>query len=195
MFSGIGKYYAEHSIIENPEDIFFLELSEVTGTIDGTLTVQNIKELISLRKIEYTRYAAFDLPNRFVTHGPVYWNNEYVNEQNDEKDIYSKQLNGIGCSSGVVEKTAKVIISPNNNTWLNGEILVTERTDPGWIPLYPSISGLLVERGSLLSHSAIVAREMGIPTVVGIPNLTKIIKNGARIRMDGKSGIVQILES
>ena len=130
-----------------------------------------------------------------MTQGPVYWNNEYVDTQSNAKDVSNSQLNGIGCSPGIVEKTVKVIISPNNSTRLNGEILVTQRTDPGWIPLYPSISGLLVERGSLLSHSAIVAREMGIPTVVGIPNLTKIVKNGARVRMDGKRGTVQILES
>ena len=195
MFFSIGKHYTKHSIIEKPEDIFYLELDELLGTIDGTLTTQNLKNLIVLRKTEYRRYTTVDLPNRFVTQGPVYWNNEYVDTQSNAKDVSNSQLNGIGCSPGIVEKTVKIIISPNNNTRLNGEILVTQRTDPGWIPLYPSISGLLVERGSLLSHSAIVAREMGIPTVVGIPNLTKIIKNGMRVRMDGKSGTVQILES
>jgi pyruvate,water dikinase len=72
---------------------------------------------------------------------------------------------------------------------LNGEILVTPRTDPGWVPLYPSVSGLLVERGSLLSHSAIVAREMGLPAIVGIANLTATLKTGMRIRMDVRSAL------
>lgn len=195
MFYNIGIHYTQYSIIEKTEDIFYLELDELSGAVDGTLTTQNLKSLISLRKTEYKRYTTVDLPNRFVTQGPVYWNNEYADKHSDAKDISNSQLNGIGCSPGIVEKIVKVITSPNNNTRLNGEILVTQRTDPGWIPLYPSISGLLVERGSLLSHSAIVAREMGIPTVVGIPNLTKIIKNGMRVRMDGKNGTVQILES
>jgi len=88
----------------------------------------------------------------------------------------------------------KVILNPGDNLELNGEILVTARTDPGWVPLYPAISGLLVERGSLLSHSAIVAREMGIPAIVSIPGLTKTLKTGMRIRMDGKSGTITILE-
>jgi pyruvate,water dikinase len=67
---------------------------------------------------------------------------------------------------------------------------VAARTDPGWVPLYPSVSGILIERGSILSHSAIVAREMGIPAIVGIPNLLDSIKNGDRIHMDAALGVV-----
>ena len=72
-------------------------------------------------------------------------------------------------------------------------MLVTESTDPGWIPLYPSISGLLIERGGLLSHSAVVAREMGVPTIVSIPNLMQHIEDGAQITMDGSTGTIQVL--
>jgi pyruvate,water dikinase len=73
-----------------------------------------------------------------------------------------------------------------NLACLDGEILVAERTDPGWVPLYPSVSGLLIERGSILSHSAIVAREMGIPTIVGITGLVGTLK------MDGGAGTVRV---
>jgi pyruvate,water dikinase len=77
---------------------------------------------------------------------------------------------------------------------LRGEILVTERTDPGWVPLYPSCTGLLVERGSLLSHSAVVARELGLPTIVGISGgLLQKLENGFRVRMDAGRGEVRIL--
>ncbi|MEO5668485.1 MAG: PEP-utilizing enzyme, partial [Bdellovibrionota bacterium] len=69
----------------------------------------------------------------------------------------------------------------------------TPRTDPGWVPLYPSVSALLVERGSLLSHSAIVAREMGLPAIVSIKGLTKTLKSGMRVRIDGKRGTIKIL--
>ncbi|MBU0482951.1 MAG: hypothetical protein KKB30_00350 [Proteobacteria bacterium] len=75
---------------------------------------------------------------------------------------------------------------------LNSEILVAGRTDPGWVPLYPAVSGILIERGSILSHSAIVAREMGIPTIVGIPNLMHTLKDGQNITMDGATGKVII---
>jgi pyruvate,water dikinase len=84
--------------------------------------------------------------------------------------------------------------SPQDNLELNGEILVTPRTDPGWVPLYPSVSALLVERGSLLSHSAIVAREMGLPAIVSIKGLMQTLKPGMRIRIDGKKGSIYILD-
>jgi len=91
-----------------------------------------------------------------------------------------------------VEGRAKVILSPKDNIELNGEIIVAERTDPGWVPLYPSASGLIIERGSVLSHSAIVARELGLPTIVGIKNLTKLVKDGQIIKMDAGKGIVYL---
>jgi len=74
-----------------------------------------------------------------------------------------------------------------------GTILVTERTDPGWILLFPAAAGLLVERGSLLSHAAIVTRELGIPAIVSIPGLTQWLQNGDRIEFDGSTGWIQRL--
>jgi pyruvate,water dikinase len=195
MFYSIGKQYAEISIIDRAEDIFYLELNELKGTVEGTLTIQNLKDLILLRKKEYERYTNTELPNRFITEGLVYWNNEYTESNNVSKNSNGNELHGVGCSPGILKGMSKVIFTLNNDTRLDGEILITERTDPGWIPLYPSISGLLIERGSLLSHSAIVAREMGIPTIVGIPNITKIVKNGEKIIMNGKTGVIQIIST
>jgi pyruvate,water dikinase len=74
-----------------------------------------------------------------------------------------------------------------------GEILVAPRTDPGWVALYPAISGLLVERGSVLSHSAIVAREMGLPTIVGVQGLCARLGAGQRVKMDGGTGRIELL--
>jgi pyruvate,water dikinase len=104
-------------------------------------------------------------------------------------------LRGTGCSPGIVTGTVKVIRTPREDVSLNGEILVAERTDPGWVPLYPSVSGLLIERGSILSHSAIVAREMGIPTIVGIPGLVATLQTGQTVTMDGGAGVVRLLQS
>ena len=95
--------------------------------------------------------------------------------------------------SGVVEAAVRLLIRPDDDLSINGQILVTLRTDPGWAPLFPTASGILVERGSTLSHTAVVARELGIPTVVGIPNLVKILINGERVRMDGARGVVERL--
>ncbi|MEC9465906.1 MAG: PEP-utilizing enzyme, partial [Myxococcota bacterium] len=77
---------------------------------------------------------------------------------------------------------------------INGKILCTVRTDPGWAPLFPTCGGVLVERGSTLSHSAVVARELGIPAVVGVPGLTEILTDGERVRLDGEKGTVERLE-
>ncbi len=86
------------------------------------------------------------------------------------------------------------MVSPGNDLQtLRGCILVAERTDPGWISLYPLVSGILVERGSLLSHSAVVAREMGIPTIVAVRGLTQRLRSGMHVRMDGREGTIEIL--
>ncbi len=87
-----------------------------------------------------------------------------------------------------------VISDPRDDVRLEGEILVAERTDPGWVPLYPAVSGLLIERGSILSHSAVVAREMGIPTIVGITGLIATLESGQHVTMDGSAGTVKIDE-
>ena len=106
----------------------------------------------------------------------------------------SYDLKGIPCCPGIVEAKVKVISSLSDNMTLDGEILVAEFTDPGWTPLFPNASAILVERGSLLSHSAVVAREMGIPAVVGIKGLMKSMKTGMKVRVDGKNGTIKILE-
>jgi pyruvate,water dikinase len=93
----------------------------------------------------------------------------------------------------LVEETVVIRHDPGDGLSLGGQILAAPRTDPGWVPLFPSISGLLVERGSLLSHSAVVAREMGIPTIVGIRGITQMLEDGERIRMDGRAGTVERL--
>ncbi|HEC72525.1 MAG TPA: phosphoenolpyruvate synthase, partial [Thermoplasmatales archaeon] len=128
-----------------------------------------------------------------VTYGIV--NNQNICEKNDFTNVSKQEkhiLKGISCCPSIVKGKAKVILSPKNNVELNGEIIVAERTDPGWVPLYPSASGLLIERGSVLSHSAIVARELGLPTIVGIKNLTKLVKDGQIIKMDAGKGIVYL---
>ncbi len=102
-------------------------------------------------------------------------------------------LTGVGCCPGIVSGIAQTIRDPASDTYFAGDILVAERTDPGWVPFFPAFSGILIERGSVLSHSAIVAREMGIPTIVGISGLTQRLKSGQRVKMDGRSGTVEIV--
>jgi pyruvate,water dikinase len=105
--------------------------------------------------------------------------------------VSGDQRKGLGCCPGVVRGPVRVITDPRNATLKMGDILVAERTDPGWIMLFPSASGLLVERGSLLSHSAIVAREMGIPAIVSLTGVTRWLKDGDQVELDGSTGVVR----
>jgi pyruvate,water dikinase len=86
-----------------------------------------------------------------------------------------------------------VLASPHAERLEPGEILVARHADPGWVTVFPLAAGILVERGSALSHSAIVARELGIPTIVGIPGLTEAVRDAAEVEMDGATGTVRLL--
>ncbi len=196
MFRNMGAKFAQMGALDDGEDIFYLELGEIVGVHNGTLTCQNLKALAELRKREYRSYEDLEPKIRFQTRGPVYWRNQYLDvpEVPKMEEGADYDLKGLACCPGVVEGTVKVVHSPADDMSMNGEILVAKRTDPGWVPLFPSASALLVERGSLLSHSAIVAREMGIPAVVGIAGLLTTLKSGMRVRMDGTAGTVKILE-
>lgn len=194
IFQHIGEDMSQIGAINHPRDVFWLSIEEIMGVYNGTLPSYDIISFIELRKKSYGNFET-EPDSRIMTRGAVYWKNSFIKEV--EIPNYAGQdfdLQGLPCCPGIIEGTVKVISSPKDDLSLNGEILVADRTDPGWVPLYPSISGLLVERGSLLSHSAIVAREMGIPAIVSIPGLTKKLRTGMRVRLDGKLGTIKILQ-
>ncbi len=191
MFQSIGATFAAWDVLDDSQDIFYLNLEEIWGYIQGTATSTNLKGLAALRKAEFDRYRQEDVDDRFKTFGTVHHANHFEGDRSSEPDD-PNLLKGISCCPGVVKTTVRVIRSPEDDMSLNGQILVAERTDPGWVPLYPAASGLLIERGSILSHSAIVARELGLPTIVGIKNLTKRVKDGQLVEMDARLGIVRL---
>ena len=193
LLNAVGETFASEQLIHHPEDIYYLTIDEVWDYVKGTAVSTNLRGLIDLRKSEFNQYRESDRSpdDHFETYGMAYNRNLFRNpEQAAETRAEDGSLRGIGCSPGTVEGTARVIHSPRDDVSLNGEILVAARTDPGWVPLYPSVSGILIERGSILSHSAIVAREMGIPAIVGIPNLLVSIQDGDTLSMDASAGVV-----
>lgn len=199
MFYGMGRDFANRRIIDNPEDVFYLSLDELKGSLEGTNSIQNLAKVVQVRKEEYAQYASGEEPAaRFHTRGLCYWQNRHFPLEEkieiDTSNLLPNQLKGIPCCPGIIEGKVKVILDPNDDMELKGEILVAYRTDPGWIPLYPSASALIVERGGLLSHSAIVAREMGLPAIVSVKGLIKKLKSGMTIRMNGETGLIEILE-
>jgi len=195
LIRSLGRRLAEAGEIDAPEDVFYLTLDEVHDFVFGTAVTTDLRGLVMLRRREFRGYRAETerIPDdRFVTYGMVYHRNRFRQRQRPGagKDGV---LRGIGCCPGTVTGPVKVILSLSGDARISGEILVAGRTDPGWVALYPAVSGLLIERGSILSHSAIVAREMGIPTIVGIPGLTATLQTGQRVTMDGAAGTVRVL--
>jgi pyruvate,water dikinase len=197
VMRALGQQLAAESILDDREDVFYLTLDELWDFIKGTAVTTNLRQLAALRRAEFDGYRDEQTPapdERFDTYGMVYHYNTFESRGEQVQQPADGSLRGIGCCPGEITGTVKVLRTPTDDMNLSGEILVAERTDPGWVPLYPAVSGILIERGSILSHSAVVAREMGIPTIVGITGLLKTISTGDRITMDGTAGTVEVLE-
>jgi phosphohistidine swiveling domain-containing protein len=192
MMLEMGKKLANVNLIDNERDIFYLKQNEIFNCITKGKNCQKLKDYINEQKLEYENYKKINLPERIKTEETtidfsIFHTNKQINEE-------IKELKGIACSSGIVKGRVTVIHSPDEIESLNNTILVTSSTDPGWVVLFPSALAIVVERGSLLSHSAIVSREMGIPCVVGVKNLLDFLKTGDLIEIDGSKGTVKILE-
>lgn len=194
LFLELGRRFAAHALLEEPRDIFYLECDEILGFVDGTTCTANLRGLIPLRKAEYEGYRSGEVPpDHFETAGMV-GQGRLSRPNHEPKDQQGDYRKGIGCCTGSVTGPVCVVTDPRLAKPDAGAIIVAERTDPGWITLFPFASGLLVEHGSLLSHTAIVAREMGLPTIVSIEGLTRWLKDGQWVEVDGGSGVVRRLD-
>ena len=191
IFVELGRRFHAIGRLENPRDVFYLELHEALGLCDGTATTTDLRALVAARCAEFARHhAAAPPPDRFITHGipsqipPIA--QPVMTQEGEER-------RGLGCCPGIVRGKVRVVTDPRGASLEAGEILVAERTDPGWVMLFPAASGLLVERGSLLSHSAIVSRELGLPAVVSVAGLTIWLRTGDEVEFDGSTGIIRRL--
>lgn len=192
IFRGLGRQWAARATLDKMDDIYYLTVDEISDFVYGTAVTQDLRGLAAFRRSEYRAHKQREAPpNRFETSGIPYF--DRPRDLLASASAQGPELRGTGCCSGKVSAHAMVITSADGTSDLKGDILVAERTDPGWAFLFPSASGILVERGSPLSHSAIVAREMGKPIIVNIPNLTARVRTGANLEMDGGQGTVRIL--
>ncbi|MBD2312672.1 phosphoenolpyruvate synthase [Desertifilum sp. FACHB-1129] len=195
IFVELGKRLYALDRLADPRDIFYLEVDEALGFVEGTATCTDLKGLVELRKAEFASYAAEEVPgDRFETRGIVYQGNRLQSARQEILSQDSDIRKGIGCCPGIIKAKVRVIDDPLGVVVEKGSILVAERTDPGWIMLFPAASGLLVERGSLLSHSAIVARELGIPAIVSLAGVTQWLQDGDWVEMDGSTGIIRKIQ-
>ena len=182
-----GHQLHQQGRIEAPTDVFYLKLEEITPVPSASFF-----ELVAARKKEYALYESLILPERVMTHGmpdKLILPPTKPDEAVDRKTTFS----GLPCSPGVVQAKVRLITHPSQMATLSGCILATYSTDPGWVVLFPSAAGILTERGSLLSHAAIVSREMGIPCIVGVSGLMDQLRDGDDVIMDGSTGQIKIL--
>jgi len=201
-FFGISRTFALRTgtLCDLGEDIFFLEHDEILDLLDGQ---DEATAHIPLRKAAHQKFLALpQYPTVILGHfDPDAW----TADPNHQTDIFDPsgrikrqrqiQLSGLPGSAGHAEGRVRIIHSPEEGNQLQpGEILVTVTTNVGWTPLFPRLAAVVTDVGAPLSHAAIVARELGIPAVVGCFNATSVLKTGDRVRVDGARGIVEIKE-
>lgn len=186
----LGADFASRGLINTPRDVFYLTTQEVLGAVEGSGLSPDLVSLVALRKAEDAASATRpDPPERIEIRGPAIAPIWAADPPAPGDDNQIRQ--GTGCSAGIVTATARVIRDPRREKLNPGEILVARHTDPGWIAVFSNASAIVVERGSLLSHSAIVARELGIPCVVGLKGATTWIADGETLEVDGATGRVR----
>jgi pyruvate,water dikinase len=171
-------------VLAEKEDIFYLRFEELH---DVMRTNQVNDLLIRQRKDAFRSYEALKPPRVLTSEG------EALSGAYRRVDLPSGALVGLPVSAGTVEGRARVVLDLAQADFEAGDILITAYTDPSWTPLFVAISGLVTEVGGLMTHGAVIAREYGLPAVVGVENATRLIRDGQRIRLHGTEGYVEIL--
>ena len=195
IFRAMDLRFVETGILERPGDLHYLDRAELRGAIRGTLPPVDLRVIVADRRARFERYRVeATLPSRLETSGPVLFASNANPIEGDAPTAEGETLSGTGVCPGIVRGRCLPVDDPRGVTPRPGDIVAARSTDPGWVPLLMAASGLLVERGSLLSHSAIVARELGLPTIVAIDGLMARIGPGQVVQMDGSTGLV-VLES
>jgi pyruvate,water dikinase len=171
-------------VLGEKEDIFYLTFQELH---DVVRTNQVDDRLIDQRKDAFRSYQALTPPRVLTSDGEV------VAGSYRREDLPPGALVGLPVSAGTIEGRARVILDMAEAELEAGDILVTAYTDPSWSPLFVAIKGLVTEVGGLMTHGAVIAREYGLPAVVGVEHATRLIRDGQRIRVNGTHGYVEIL--
>ncbi|CAN7689862.1 hypothetical protein ASC89_27175 [Devosia sp. Root413D1] len=192
LFRAVGVQFHALGLLDTPDDVFMLTVAEVLGAIEGFAVSHDLAALARLRRAEMAAAATRrDPPERLSLKGAVATVGSAIAPLAPRARDEARERSGVGCSAGVVRAVARVIADPRTGTLKRGEILVARHTDPGWIALFTNAAAIVVERGSPLSHSAIVARELGIPCVVALKGAMEWIADGEMIEVDGATGQVR----
>lgn len=188
LYAQLGRRWMDRGWLLQADDIFFLTVSEIEGIIENdasSVAPQRLQSLVANRRIAYEYWLTVVAPDAIGPDGkPII---------EDVSGIST--LSGLPASSGCVRGRARIVTDVREAMQLTpGDILVTQATDPGWTPVFPLVSGIVLEIGGQLSHGAIVAREYGIPAVINVPGAMHTIKDGQAITVDGTNGRIYLDE-
>lgn len=186
IFLALGSQLVSRGDLEQCDDVFYLMYDELRRLVEGKLGAETAKQLVSTRKKEMEADALIELPDTIC--------GDYVPTHPIVPPEGQEYLVGISGSSGCAQGYARVILDPAEapTTLTKNDILVVPFTDVGWTPLFPGIGGIVAETGGQLSHSAIVAREYGLPAVVSVKKATHLVREGQPITVDGYNGRVYL---
>ncbi|HDX9506783.1 TPA: phosphoenolpyruvate synthase [Bacillus thuringiensis] len=179
-----AEQLVQSGVIREVDDIYYLTFEELHEVIR---TNKLDYKVIHQQENEYKLYEKLTPPRVMTSDG------EIITGKYKRENLPVDAIVGLPVSSGVIEGRARVILNMEDANLEDGDILVTAFTDPGWTPLFVSIKGLVTEVGGLMTHGAVIAREYGLPAVVGVENATKLIKDGQRIRVHGTEGYIEVL--
>ena len=184
LFNRMGAILAEKGMIEKAADIYYLTTEEIMDL--NTLLGKPLSALVQERKREYETFRTMDPPPYFALHG------DEAPPQKETKEGTPATLSGKPCTPGMIRGKVKVFREFYFPGKTDFDILVTRHTDPGWTTLIGLSKGLIIEHGGILSHAAIVSRELGIPTVIGVENATLLLRDGQTVTLNGTTGTISI---
>jgi rifampicin phosphotransferase len=185
----IAYHLEENKVIKDYKDIYFLTLEEIDDLIQNPkdFSSEDIHELSSLRKVEHSKYLQMESTTVMTSDG------EGVQYEGEMHSKDSVEFKGSGVSPGIVEGYIRLIKNPSVDLLKKDEILMGKNFSSMWSPLLLTAKGVIIETGSMLSHAAKCSRELAIPSVVGTKNITKFLETGDYVRLNGNTGIVQLL--
>jgi phosphohistidine swiveling domain-containing protein len=185
LYTELGRRLTESRVIEQPDDIYFLELEEIYGALERPGFTR--RYLVQTRRASFERAGTTRPPDKFLDQAPL------VPEDAAGLLVHANVLRGVGASPGVACGRVRVIETPDDvATFVSGEVLVTPTPNPAWTPMYALASALVTSTGSTLSHGLVSAREYHLPAVIGIADVTRRLENGQNVTVDGDQGTVSI---
>ena len=185
--SASGRDLVDAGVLDSPDDIFLLRLHELEALAGGP--TDGLRALVEERRATLDRESRrAQVPRILVGDGRAFY--EGLGDVGGEEGV----ITGSPVSPGTAEGLVRVVLDPAQSGLKHGEILVCPGTDPAWTPLFLSAAGLVTEVGGMMTHGSVVAREYGIPAVVGVHQATTRLVTGQRVRLDGTAGTIVVVE-